>query len=299
MTHKVSIAIATHKKTPFIKLCIDSCLNQTFDDYEIVVLDTSKTAYFYNLLKTGVFTSTDRIKYYHHHIEDIPRIGEAKKIAFGLCKGDIILEHDHDDYMFPQTLQRFSDAADKHKDCGFFYSDFFNIDVYAVLPENPMNFPTDFKFESRHDEAFHVLENIPVQILDNHFQAHLFGLSKFTPATVAPYHNYLPIHPRAWRRETYHYTGGYDSSIKIIDDTDLIFRTMLSTKFCRITGEGLVAVLYHDQNSTNISIKRKEMIGIMYRIYGKYHEKLQDFFDNFENWEYFPEHYIIEAIPTS
>ncbi len=39
-----SIIINTHNQSKFIYECIKSCENQTFSDYEIIVVDTSKKA---------------------------------------------------------------------------------------------------------------------------------------------------------------------------------------------------------------------------------------------------------------
>jgi glycosyltransferase involved in cell wall biosynthesis len=38
---KVSICILTHKRADLLKVAIDSCLAQTFQDFEIVVSDNS------------------------------------------------------------------------------------------------------------------------------------------------------------------------------------------------------------------------------------------------------------------
>ena len=56
---KFSIIINTHNQSSFIRECINSCINQEFQDFEIIITDTSNQ----NINKK--FIKSKKINYFH------------------------------------------------------------------------------------------------------------------------------------------------------------------------------------------------------------------------------------------
>ncbi|MBD1161560.1 glycosyltransferase family 2 protein [Pelagibacterales bacterium SAG-MED15] len=99
-----SIIINTHNQSKFIYECIKSCENQTFSDYEIIVVDTSKKA-----LKKKNFK---RVKYFHikEKSKSFPVLNQMHQILYGLkkSKGKFICLLDGDDKFKKSKLKKLS-----------------------------------------------------------------------------------------------------------------------------------------------------------------------------------------------
>ena len=61
----------------------------------------------------------------------------------------------------------------------------------------------------------------------------------------------VPNHIRAWRRNLYYQIGGHNRGLSIADDYELLVRTFLNTKMCRIQKLGYIQFIYDDASGTN------------------------------------------------
>ena len=78
---RFSIIINTHNQTPFIKDCINSCINQDFSDYEIIVTDTSDVKINKEILRSK------KIKYFHIKQKSIyPVMNQMHQVLLGFNK---------------------------------------------------------------------------------------------------------------------------------------------------------------------------------------------------------------------
>lgn len=109
----ISIITTTHKKMPLVEIVIESVLNQTYEDWEWVVLDTSEVPFFKKLfdefLKTHSIYEKDshKVKIFEKNMIGLP-IGEIKReaITHVSCKPDEwTIQLDHDDILFPNALE--------------------------------------------------------------------------------------------------------------------------------------------------------------------------------------------------
>jgi len=246
---KISVFTPVHKTTRFFDICIESIVKQTYQDWEWVILDNSEDrnieAYIYN--KVGEIlpnpdewkTVIEKIKVFSLIIEN-RKIGYLKSIASRLCTGEILCEHDYDDFMMPKGLEILAQAAEKNPDYDFFYSDYINIQHRE-----------DGKFVSRTGTC--TIDSCEIEYLGETIQVNVFGIvpSKlkfdrfFSSAMALP----IPIHLRAWRKEFFNLIDGYDSSLPVCDDTDLVVRSFIYGKTCRISYP-CVVINYYGANST-------------------------------------------------
>ena len=112
---KISILISSYNKGSYLEKCIQSCLNQNYEDYEIILIDnesSDKTEFILNKYK-------ERIT-----IRRAPKISEYSAVnqinllnkAFVISSGEIICFLDADDYFENNKLEQlnklFSDNYD-------------------------------------------------------------------------------------------------------------------------------------------------------------------------------------------
>ena len=94
MSPKVSIIIPVYNAKKFIKECLVNCMNQTFEDIEIIVVDDKSTDNTAELVK-AVMREDSRIKFIQ--LEENHRQGYARNIALEQAEGEYIMYLDVDD----------------------------------------------------------------------------------------------------------------------------------------------------------------------------------------------------------
>jgi glycosyltransferase involved in cell wall biosynthesis len=97
---KVSICIPTYKRPDYLRAAIDSCLAQTFKDFEIVIVDDSPDTLTTELLAT--ISTRQRVNY----VRNPRKTGQANSVnqLFGLARGEfLVLLHD-DNLLTPNAL---------------------------------------------------------------------------------------------------------------------------------------------------------------------------------------------------
>jgi SAM-dependent methyltransferase len=170
-------------------------------------------------------------------------VGALKAAACERCTGDILLELDHDDLFCPTAIEEVNQAfADES--VGFVYSNC--IRVMGDLSKVP--------------EAGRINPHYGWQYRDTEFRGQpVEELISFEPSPeMVSRVWFAPDHLRAFRRSVYLEVGGYDRSMKVLDDSDLMCRMYQVTKFhhidkplyvYRIHGEN--AWLKHNQEIQN------------------------------------------------
>lgn len=109
----ISIALATYNGERFIREQIDSILNQTLSDFEIIVCDDCSADNTVNIIKDYA-TKDSRIKIY----TNVRNLGFKKNFEhiLTLCHGDYIAFCDQDDIWVPDHLQVLLEKIENH-DC--------------------------------------------------------------------------------------------------------------------------------------------------------------------------------------
>ena len=111
---KFSIIINTHNQQKYLSKAIKSCLNQTYRNFELIVIDTSK-----NKLKNQILKKNKKkIKYFHLQSKNkYPEMNQMYKIFFGLkkSKGRYICLMDGDDFFNKNKLNLLNNLIEKRK----------------------------------------------------------------------------------------------------------------------------------------------------------------------------------------
>lgn len=198
---KFSIFTPTHRYDHLQRLEA-SLKKQTFQDFEWVIVPNGKVHSEkppINIEQARVVPSKDPNR---------KEIGYLKKFACHLCRGEILVEVDHDDELASTALEELAQAFTDGVD--FVYSNFCNIRSDGTF----YKFGDGYGWEYR--DAF----------IDGKKYLETISFSP-TPAAFSKIW-YAPNHVRAWRREFYYKIGGHDETMAVLDDQDILARTYIN-----------------------------------------------------------------------
>ena len=113
MNPKISVVMSAYKADKYLRECIESILNQTFTDFEFVIVNdcsTDKTSEILNFYSD----KDSRIKI----INNTKNIGLTKSLNIALkeSKGEYIARMDADDICMPERFQKQFDFLESNKD---------------------------------------------------------------------------------------------------------------------------------------------------------------------------------------
>lgn len=114
---KVSVIITTYNRADLVCEAIDSVLNQTFQDFELIVLDDGST----DATQQRLAAYGDRIRYVR---QPNAGVNAARNAALSLAQGEYIAILDSDDLWKPYKLAVQVAILDRHPDIVFTYSNF-------------------------------------------------------------------------------------------------------------------------------------------------------------------------------
>lgn len=206
------------------------------------------------------------------------KVGTLKGYACEQATGDILLELDCDDLLMPTAIEEVQKAfADP--EIGFVYSNAIHVTGSGD------KFP-------RYDEVY------GWKFREMEFQGKTVDECVSFPPTPEAVSRiwYAPDHLRAFRRSLYHKIGGYDKSMKILDDSDIICRAYLATKFKHID-KPLYVYRVHGNNSW---LKfNKEIQDNVYKVYDQYIQRLAVRWANLQGRAVIDDLDILPLLPES
>ena len=104
---KISVIIPVYNEEDYLNECLDSIVNQSLEDIEIICVDDGSTDNSLNILKS--YESDNRIKI-------IPKensgLGASRNVALDIAQGEYIAFMDSDDYMNLNALEAFETHSD-------------------------------------------------------------------------------------------------------------------------------------------------------------------------------------------
>jgi glycosyltransferase involved in cell wall biosynthesis len=236
-----SIFTTTYNSYDKILRAYGSLKKQTFIDYEWVIIDDSPDESHFVFLKK-LFSEDNKIRLYRRS-ENSGNIGNVKNEAVSLCRGNYVLELDHDDEILPDVLFDSVKYFENNPDVGFIYMDFINI------CENGKNFHYgDFickgyggYYSQKYNDKWVYVYITPN--INNITLSHLVC---------------CPNHPRIWTRSALIESGNYSEFLPICDDYEILLRTFVNTKMAKIHKLGYIQ--YMNESNNNFSLIRNDEI---------------------------------------
>lgn len=242
----VSVYTATHDTGAFLRETYQSLKEQTYPNWEWVVLDDGSTDGTWERL---LALADEDVRVRPFQSRHSGKIGEVKDAVTKLCRGVYLVELDHDDMLTDSALTEIRAAFDANPAVGMVYSNWagFFQDGSQHRYEG-----ADWGFRYRETEyrGKKYAECRTPDIYDRfspHFM-HQFGW----------YLRFGPNHVRAFRASTFRELGGYNPRLPVADDWDLFARFFLRSTCLRIDR---LLYLYRfvdlSQNTTDV---RNQMI---------------------------------------
>ena len=207
---KLSVFTPSHNPV-FLDDCYASLDRQTFADWDWVVLlngDAPDWAPPKQDDRVTVIRASSRVR----------GVGAAKFEACRASSGDILVELDHDDVLTPTCLEELAEAFERNPAASFAYSDFTQINEDGSANHSRFNQEMGWVYDS--------------VMIDDRWYERCNSLAPL-PHNVG-YIWYAPNHVRAFRRTAYDRVGGYDQTLEVLDDQDLMIRLFVDGDFVRI-----------------------------------------------------------------
>ena len=189
MVPRVSVVIPSYNRAECIEKAIDSVLEQTVDDIEIILVDDGSTD---NTREIVLNKYGDQVRYVYQENQGIPG---ARNTGIKNARGDYIAFLDSDDYWRPGKLERQMSLAEEHPEYGLLASrcDKIQCAGHIKKPNRPLS------YQSRRGKSGWVLNDL--------FQANFIR----TSAVII-------------RRDCFDKVGLFDEKLKQTDDYDLWLR---------------------------------------------------------------------------
>ncbi|MXX11288.1 MAG: glycosyltransferase [Nitrospira sp. SB0677_bin_15] len=188
---RISVVLPTYNGTTrFVERAISSILNQTFRDFEMIVVDDASTDQTLALIRT-LIPSTQVTQYIARPVNGGAAV--ARNHGARLAHGEFLAFLDQDDYWHPTFLEDLLEAFAQHSPTvAVIHADHWRIDV----TRNRTKYVSTYRPPSRRSHPHHFL-----------CHGHLFA-----------------VEDALYRASVFHGIGGFDESLRYGEDSDLIIR---------------------------------------------------------------------------
>lgn len=134
---KVSVIVPVFNVVDYVDKCIESILKQTFQDYELIIVNDGST--------DGSEQKCREWEKKSHNIVFVSQnnrgVSAARNEGLSISKGEYVAFVDGDDYVEPNYLEEMVNCAEENQDaeiilCGYKYDDSGEVSEYGFFSEN-------------------------------------------------------------------------------------------------------------------------------------------------------------------
>lgn len=141
MNPKVSIILPTYNGAKYIKASIDSCLNQTYKNIELIIVDDGSIDKTKDIIEAY---NDERIKYIKHNKN--LGLAEALNTGFANSTGEYLTWTSDDNIYAPNSIETMVNFLNTHSEIAFVYANFYFIDENGeVLQPQKVESPEKLK----------------------------------------------------------------------------------------------------------------------------------------------------------
>lgn len=150
--HKIDIVIPTYNYGRYLDACLRSVMEQTFDDFQVLVIDNASEDNTEALMQEWVQRDS-RVRYVRN-VENIGSAGSVRK-AYGMTSAPYWMTLCADDLLLPEFLEKIvENGLEKHEECGFGYSLVHRLTDDGLVPDMYQHVP---RLETGvHDILYHL-----------------------------------------------------------------------------------------------------------------------------------------------
>ena len=243
----------------------NSLMAQTYKNWEWVLWDDSKEGHMETWDQLLKFQDEDiRINCYKAP-QHSGYIGEMKWRSGSLCKGEWIVELDHDDIIDERLFEWCTEAINKYPDANFICTSCIEL---QEGDEEPFAYGDFFAFG---------YGSYQKQWLRGKW--HNVSLNpQINPLTIR-YIIGVPNHVRIWRRSFYEEIGRHNPDLPVVDDYELLLRSFFEGKWINIGVPGYYQ--YRNKGGNNFTFLRNSLIQYLTKnICAVYEENIRKYWKN-------------------
>ena len=216
---KISVCIPTYNRVNLLLSAIESVLQQTYTDFELIICDDGSTD------STPLIMSEfndSRLRYIRHP----QNIGKSNNMrsGFAAAKGKYFIKFDDDDRLVPEFLARTSAILDKNINIDFVSTDHWVIDINNVINES----------QTQMNSKRWGRTELSAGIIDNLLEVVFLKQSLQIGATL-------------FRRSTLQAVGFMRENLQNCEDNDLFVRLAIAGKKCYYLPELLMEYRFHSE----------------------------------------------------
>ena len=110
-----SIIVPMYNAERYIKICVDSILDQTFQDFELIIVDDCSTDNSYKICNE-LYGNNEKVRLFRHEKNQGP--SAARNLGLKTATGEWIWFVDSDDAIIPNALEKLHKATQTAREGG-------------------------------------------------------------------------------------------------------------------------------------------------------------------------------------
>jgi GDP-L-fucose synthase len=224
---KLSVVMPAYNAEKYLSGAIESILNQTFEDFEFIIIDDCSTDSTWEILQE--YADKDNRIFCLKNEENLGIAGNLNK-CLEFCKGDFIARMDSDDWSYPDRFEKQLKFLESNPEVGI---------VGGSIEVTDSNL-SEIKFIRKYFED------------DVKLKQHLFIQSPFA-------------HPCIMFRKEVFKGQFYNKILSPTEDYDIYFRIGKNYKFANLE-DVLLKYRLHSEQSSTIKAKRQQLLTLYIRI---------------------------------
>lgn len=121
---RVTVYVLNFNYAQFLDQCVTSILSQTFQDFELIIIDDGSTDDSASVIQKFAEDPKVRIR-----IQDNVGLTSSCNIALAMASGEYIVRVDGDDYLHPKAIESMVAALDANPQACLVFPDYFEVDI--------------------------------------------------------------------------------------------------------------------------------------------------------------------------
>lgn len=224
---KISVLMPVYNSENYLKDSIESILNQSFTDFEFIIIDDASKDDSWAIIKEYEKNDKKIVA-----LQNIVNIGTTKSLNTGLslAKGKYVVRMDADDWSYPERLKKQYEFMEKHQDVGVSGG---TIEVC--------------------DKNLNILNVRDYPLTDSKIRKIIFRYSPFAHSATI------------WNRKIMMEVGGYNENIPVSQDCELYFSVGKLSKLGNV-GDKLIKLRMHGESVSISKNLEQEKYAIFARI---------------------------------
>lgn len=219
----LSVYTPTYNPGPFLIEAYNSLKSQTYGNWEWVIVDDGSSDGTRRTLRE-LSERDNRVKVHFPQRSGQANIGLIKRTCTGLCLGEIVVELDHDDLFTSDCLAEVAAAFVADPDLGMVHSNF-----AEFKPDGSAHTYPEWVDRGRYRTTIYQGHEY-AEALAYDVYGDIYGAGP-----VIQHMAVCPNHVRAFRASELWRVGGYNPSLTLADDYDLMIRMFTGSKIGHIT----------------------------------------------------------------